>query len=108
MFSVLSERKQQAQTLLDPMIVLQSLIDGHHKLNNMSTGPCDISKTRVDYINMSDGKILLDLTHDGSGSYKNDGTHRWNKRHNKTFKCVRPKYVVKCHVLQYPLNLFVW
>lgn len=80
--------------LLDAYSVLTRIVDSsnHIKLEIKSESPSNISRSCVNYVDMS-GKCIQDITRDGTGNYKNDGKFHWSyKRMANSFTNVRSKH----------------
>ena len=59
-----------------PDIIIKNILKSHQKLEIRNEGPSEIRNSGVWYVDMA-GKVLQDITRDGSGSYKNDGSWAW-------------------------------
>ena len=87
-----ASRRRQAEGAVSNIAVLKAIINDHDNLDIQNVGPSGIEKSHVYYVDMC-GKSLLDVTIDGTGSWKNDGTFRWHYKHEgNSFKCIREKY----------------
>lgn len=77
---------------MEPTNIVRAICSGRD-IEISSKMPSKVQSTQAILVDMKH-RTLGDLTADGNGKFKNDGTFRWNyiKESTDTYRCVRKKY----------------